>query len=161
MLPSWYCTFLSIHETPSPPTADLEVVTLYTPFSHCTKFFSLCRCDLPGTAHFLYLYFRCDIPDTADFLLIPHTLSFYHRCTFLYCRLSSHLAQPSPHTTDTTLLVRNTLSPCTVDVKFLIMQTFPLTPQTLSSYCRCNFSDTVCSLLTLGNLLLILQMRPS
>ena len=50
---------------------------------YCTTFSSYCRCDPPGTEHFLYSYSRCDISDTADFLVTPHTMSFCYRCTFL------------------------------------------------------------------------------
>ena len=78
-------TFLTLqtlysNQTLSPPAAKVVILILYIILSHCTKFLSYCRCDLPGTVHFLYSYFRCDIPDTADFLLTPHTLSSYCRC---------------------------------------------------------------------------------
>ena len=69
----------SSHHTPSPPITDVTPLILYTLSTHCTAFSLYCRCDPPGTAHFLYSYCRCDIPDTADFLLTPHTLSFYYR----------------------------------------------------------------------------------
>ena len=142
MLPSWYCTFLSLHQTPSPPTSDLEVVICTHSFHTVQS--SSCNAD----ATFLVLHtFSTRTPDVT--FLILQTLSSHHTpClskidVLLYCRLSSHLARPSPHTADTTLLVRNTCR-------------LLFTPPTLSSYCRCSPSDTVCSLLTLGNLLLVL-----
>ena len=44
--------------------------------------------------------------------------------TTLYCRLSPHTAQPSPHTADATLMVLHTFSPSTSIATFLIMQRF-------------------------------------
>ena len=69
-------TFLifSSNQTPSPPTAYVAILTLYTLFSHCTKFSPYCRWDPAGTTHFLYSYHRCDISDTVGFLLTPGTI---------------------------------------------------------------------------------------
>ena len=92
---------------------------------YCTTFCSYCRCDPPGTEHFLYSYSRCDISDTADFLITQHTMSFCYRCKlFIVCTFSSHLAQPSPRTSDVILLVLHTFSICTADVTLLILQIF-------------------------------------
>ena len=66
-------------QTPSPPAADVVILILYILLSHSTKFFSYCRCDPPGFAHFLYSYSRCDFFDSADFLLTQDTLSFCYK----------------------------------------------------------------------------------
>ena len=150
----------SSHKTPSPPTADVAVLILHTLSSHSTKLSSYCRCDYPGSAHFLSSYCRCDILDTADFLLTLHTLSSYCRCSSSDTAHSHpQTAQPSSPTADATLLVLHTFYPGTVNVTFLILQTFSshhtpfpptegvalLTLYTLSShsttfslYCRCD-----------------------
>ena len=72
-------TFSSDH-TPCRPAAAVTHLILYTLSSYCTAFSLYCRCDPPGTAHFLYSNCRCDILDTAGFLLTPHTISYY-RCS--------------------------------------------------------------------------------
>ena len=71
----------SSHHTPCHPAAVVTFLILYTLSTLCTAFSLYCRCDPPGTTHFIYSYCRCDIPDTADFLLTPHTFSFYQRCS--------------------------------------------------------------------------------
>ena len=71
----------SSHHAPCHPAAAVTHLIPYTLSSHCTDFSLYCRCNPPGTEHFLYLYCKCDILDTADFLLTPHTLSCYYRCS--------------------------------------------------------------------------------
>ena len=79
------------NQTPSPPAADVVILILYILLSHCIKFFSYCRCDPRGVAHFLYSYCRCDFFDSADFLLTQHTPSFYYTCTLVIIyTFSSH-----------------------------------------------------------------------
>ena len=118
---------LSSHHTLSPPITDVTLLTLYTLSTHCTAFSLYCRCDPPGTAHFLYLYCRCDIPDTADFLLTPHTLSSYYQC--------------SPSGTVTLLTLDNFLIIyCRCDP--------PCTAHFLFSCHRCDLPDTTEFLLT-------------
>ena len=80
---------------------------------------------------------------------------------FLYCTLPPHTAQTSPCTADATLLVLHNYSLHTADVTFLIMETFSSAPHTQSSHCRCSPSDSVHSLYTWHNLLLVLQILPS
>ena len=144
-------------QIPSPPAAYVVILILFILLSHCTKFFSYCRCDPPGIAHFLYSYCRCDFFDSADFLLTLHTLSFYYKCTLViiytfssHCTALSLYCRCNPPDTEH-------FSPRTADVTFFMMQTFP-TPQTLCCYCLYSNSGTAHFLLTLHKLVLVLQM---
>ena len=117
----------SSHHTPCHPAAVVTLLILYTLSTHCTAFSLYCRCEPPGTAHFIYSYCRCDIPDTADFLLTPHTLSFYYRCSPSdTVTLSSHCTAFRSYTADAILRVLHTSSFHTTDVTFQMLQSFSL-----------------------------------
>ena len=146
------------NQTPSPPAADVVILILYILLSHWAKFFSYCRCDPPGNVHILYSYCRCEFFDSADFLLTQHTSSFLPQMYPCY-----NLHFPLTHCTALSLYCRcnptdiEYFSPRTADVTFFIMQTFP-TPHNLCCNCRCSNSGTAQFLLTLHNLVLVLQM---
>ena len=147
--------FLTPHTLSSYCRYDLLI--LQTLSLHSTKLSSYCRCDLPCATHFLYLYCRCDTPDTADFVLIPHTCLPTPHVPFWYCRVSPHTAQPSSCNAAATFLVPHFLasyhrSDLADTTEFL------LTLDTLWFYCRCSPSHPIHSLLTLHNLLLVLQI---
>ena len=97
--------------------------------------------------------------------LSPHTTHPLHplqKLPFWYCTLSRHTTQPSPHSTDATLLVLHISFSRTTSLTFLILQTFSSHhTHTLSCHCRCTSSDTVNSFRTVHNLLHFLHMRPS
>ena len=163
---SWYsrCDILDTADyLLTPHTLLLQMYTLDTVHlpSHCTTFSSNCRCDPLGAAHVS--------PCTSDvtFLILQSFSSHHAACLstidvpFFHSTPSFHLAQPSPHTIDTTLLVRKTFSPRTVNVKFFIMQTFSSHHKPCPSTEVDSHFDVVHSLLTLQNLLLVLQIRPS
>ena len=163
---SWYsrCDILDTADyLLTPQTLLLQMYTLDTVHlpSHCTTFSSNCRYDPIWCCTRLSLYFRCDIPDTAVFLLTSRTLSFYYRCTFFSqytffssCTTFSSYCRYDPPGTD------NFLS-CTVNVKFFIMQTFSSHHKPCPSTEVDSHFDVVHSLLTLQNLLLVVQIRPS
>ena len=125
---SWYsrCDILDTADyLLTPHTLLLQMYTLDTVHlpSHCTTFSSNCRYDPLGASHVS--------PCTSDvtFLILQSFSSHHAPCLstidvpFFHSTPSLYLAEPSPHTVDTTLQVRKTFSPRTVNVKFLIMQT--------------------------------------
>ena len=96
--------------------------------------------------------FSTRTPDVT--FLILQTFSSHHTpCLsatdvpfFIVCTLSSHLAQPSPRTSDATLLVLHTFFICTADVTLLILQIFSsnstpcVPPENVASWC-CSLSS--------------------
>ena len=102
---------------------------------------------------------------------------------FWCCSLSSHTAQPYPHTrqpsctADTTLLVLHTFFPGSADVTFLILHPFSshhaacfstahvtlLILQSLYSHCTMFLCSFLCCILSLmlQNLFFVLQIQPS
>ena len=128
----------SSHHTSCRPAAAVTQLILYTLSSHCTAFSLYCRCDPPGTAHFLYSHCRCDILDTTDFLLTP-----------------------SPPVTDVALLILYTLQLHCISFSSYCRSDPPGTAHFLYSYCRCDIPDTADFLLTPHTLSSYYQCSPS